>query len=304
MTRTVDSAAPDRPVDDERVRVVTVAYNPGAELDRFLGSLAGATRRPLSVVIADNGTQHDVVEAAARAHGARVVGDGRNRGYGAGANLAAADLEEEWLVVANPDLVWEPGSLDRLLDAALAAPRAGALGPRLLNTDGSIYPSGRALPSLFKGGGHALLGRIWPSNPFSSAYHTAVEAQEGVREVGWLSGACLLLPAAVWRRLGGFDENYFMFFEDVDLGERVGRAGWLNLQVLDAVVVHEQGASWKARPERMIRAHHASARRYLRGVYRAPWQAPVRWAVGLGLWLREEVTVLAARRSRRRGEEQ
>lgn len=304
MTRTVDPAAPDRPVDDERVRVVTVAYNPGAELDCFLGSLAGATRRPLSVVIADNGTQHDVVEAAARAHGARVVGDGRNRGYGAGANLAAADLEEEWLVVANPDLVWEPGSLDRLLDAALAAPRAGALGPRLLNTDGSIYPSGRALPSLFKGGGHALLGRIWPSNPFSSAYHTAVEAQEGVREVGWLSGACLLLPAAVWRRLGGFDENYFMFFEDVDLGERVGRAGWLNLQVLDAVVVHEQGASWKARPERMIRAHHASARRYLRGVYRAPWQAPVRWAVGLGLWLREEVTVLAARRSRRRGEEQ
>ncbi|MBO3725310.1 glycosyltransferase family 2 protein [Actinomyces bowdenii] len=284
------------------MRVVTVAYNPGAELDRFLDSLAGATRRPLSVVIADNGTQHDVVETAARAHGARVVGDGRNRGYGAGANLAAAGLEEEWLVVANPDLVWEPGSLDRLLDAALANPRAGALGPRLLNPDGSIYPSGRALPSLLKGGGHALLGRIWPSNPFSSAYHTAVGAQEGVREVGWLSGACLLLPAAVWHRLGGFDESYFMFFEDVDLGERVGRAGWLNVQVLDAVVVHEQGASWKARPERMIRAHHVSARRYLRGVYSAAWQAPVRWAVGLGLRLREEAVVLAARRGRRQDE--
>lgn len=296
MTKTADPTATQRPVDGERVRVVTVAYNPGAELGRFLGSLAGATRRPLSVVIADNGTEHGVVEAAAREHGARVVGDGRNRGYGAGANLAAADLEEEWLVVANPDLVWEPGSLDRLLEAARANPRAGALGPRLLNPDGSIYPSGRALPSLLKGGGHALLGRLWPSNPFSSAYHTAVETQEGIREVGWLSGACLLIPAAVWRRLRGFDEGYFMFFEDVDLGERVGRAGWLNVQVLDSVVVHEQGASWKSRPERMIRAHHASARRYLRGVYSATWQAPVRWVVGLGLRLREEAAVLASRR--------
>lgn len=297
MTKTVDPSAPGRPADDERVRVVTVAYNPGAELDRFLGSLAEATRRPLSIVIADNGSEHDVVAAAAQAHGARVVGDGRNRGYGAGANLAAADLEEEWLVVANPDLVWEPGSLDRLLDAARANPRAGALGPRLLNTDGSIYPSGRALPSLFKGAGHALLGRVWPSNPFSSAYHTTVDAQEGTRAVGWLSGACLLVPAAVWRRLRGFDEGYFMFFEDVDLGERVGRAGWLNIQVLDSVVVHEQGASWKARPERMIRAHHASARRYLRGVYSATWQAPVRWLVSLGLWLREEAAVLASKRA-------
>ena len=61
--------------------------------------------------------------------------------------------------------------------------------------------------------------------------------------MGWLSGACLLLPAAAWRRLKGFDDDYFMFFEDVDLGERVGRAGWLNVQVNDSVVIHEQGAS-------------------------------------------------------------
>ena len=114
--------------------------------------------------------------------------------------------------------------------------------------------------------------------------------------MGWLSGACLLLPAAAWRRLGGFDDDYFMFFEDVDLGARVGRAGWLNVQVHDSVVIHEQGASWKARPEKMIRAHHASARRYLSGVYDAPWQAPVRWALRGGLRLREEIEVLASRR--------
>ena len=279
--------------------MVTVAYNPGEELMRFLDSLGRASRRRVRVVIADNGSEHELVQEAAERFGAEVVTDGTNRGYGGGANLAARDLDEDWVVVANPDIVWRPGSLDVLIDAGLNTAGAGCLGPRLLNPDGSVYPSGRALPTLVRGTGHAALTRVWPSNPFSAAYHSQ-GGNDAVREVGWLSGACLVLPAPVWRELGGFDEDYFMFFEDVDLGARVARAGWRNVQVPAAVVVHEQGASWKARPERMIRAHHASARRYLDGVYSAPWQAPLRWAVDGGLRLREEleVRVSAPRRPR------
>ncbi|MDY3677699.1 MAG: glycosyltransferase family 2 protein [Actinomyces urogenitalis] len=282
----------------ETVRIVTVAYNPGNELERFLDSVPAATSRDVSIVIADNGTEHERVRAAAARHGAHVVGDGTNLGYGRGANLAASGLTEDWVVVANPDIVWRPGSLDALIDASLADPTAGCLGPRLLGSDGSVYPSGRALPTLVKGTGHALLTRVWPSNPFSAAYHDQTRSDQ-LREVGWLSGACLLLPRTVWLRLGGFDEAYFMFFEDVDLGARVSQAGWRNVQVPSAVVVHEQGASWKARPERMIRAHHASARHYLDGVYDAPWQAPLRWAVNAGLRLHEEAEVRRAARAPR-----
>lgn len=272
------------------VRVVTVAFNPGEELDRFLDTLHGAsTRHAVSAVVVDNGSEHDVVGAAASRHGAVVMGDGANRGYGAGANLGAKDLTEDWLVVANPDIVWRPGSLDALIAAAGARPDAGCLGPRILNPDGTVYPSGRALPSLINGTGHALLARAWPGNPFTAAYRG--RAMGGLREVGWLSGACLLLPSRVWTAVGGFDEGYFMFFEDVDLGARVGAAGWTNLQVADAVVVHDQGASWRARPEAMVRAHHASARRYLSRAYSAPWQAPLRWALSAGLRAREEVAV-------------
>lgn len=283
---------------DAPVRVVTVAYNPGEELAHFLDSLEQATTRPLHVVIADNGQQHELVDALAARHGAQVVRDGHNHGYGGGANRGAADLTEDWLVVANPDLVWRPGSLDVLLDAALAHPEAGCLGPRILNTDGSVYPSGRQLPSLFKGAGHAVLGRVWPGNPFSKAYHGL--NQDTVHAVGWLSGACLLLPAEVWRALGGFDDGYFMFFEDTDLGARVTALGRLNLQVPQAVVVHEQGASWKARPERMIRAHHASARRYFHRAYPAWWQAPARWAVDAGLQVREQAEVRRSQKPPRR----
>ncbi|QPL05802.1 MULTISPECIES: glycosyltransferase family 2 protein [Actinomyces] len=280
------------------IRVVTVTYNPGAELDRFLASVPAATARKVTLVIADNGSEHHLVDELAARHGARVVRSGANLGYGGGANLAAAELTEDWIVVANPDIIWRPGSLDLLVEAAQADPTAGCLGPRLLNSDGTVYPSGRALPTLLGGAGHALLTRVWPSNPFSTAYH-AQNGNDAVRQVGWLSGACLLLPRHVWQALGGFDDDYFMFFEDVDLGSRVSRAGWRNIQVPEAVVIHEQGASWKARPEKMIRAHHASARRYMCGVYDAPWQAPVRWAITGGLRLREEAEVRLARRARR-----
>lgn len=272
------------------VRVVTVAFNPGEELDRFLDSLhAASTQHSVSAVVVDNGSEHDVVRTASSRHGAVVRGDGSNRGYGAGANLGAAGLAEDWVVVANPDIVWRPGSLDALVAAAGARPDAGCLGPRILNPDGSVYPSGRALPSLVNGTGHALLGRVWPGNPFTAAYRG--RASGGFREVGWLSGACLLLPAQVWRAVEGFDEGYFMFFEDVDLGARVSAAGRTNVQVADAVVVHDQGASWRARPEAMVRAHHASARRYLNRAYGEPWQAPLRWALSAGVRAREEVAV-------------
>ena len=142
------------------VRVVTVAYNPGEELVRFLESLGRASRRRVRVVIADNGSEHEIVREAAERFGAEVVTDGTNRGYGAGANLAVRDLSEDWIVVANPDIVWRPDSLDVLIDAGLNTAGAGCLGPRLLNPDGSVYPSGRALPTLVRGTGHAALTRV------------------------------------------------------------------------------------------------------------------------------------------------
>lgn len=300
MSNNPPSIRHDDDQDTPTVRVTTVAYNPGEELERFLDSLQQATHLPLTIVIADNGQDHEVVDRLAAQYGAQVVRDGVNHGYGGGANRAAAHLSEDWVVVANPDVVWTPGSLDRLIAAGRADRRAGCLGPRILSTDGSVYPSGRALPTLGRGMGHALLARVWPSNPFSAAYLTADgDLTAGTRQVGWLSGACVLLPARVWQALGGFDESYFMFFEDVDLGARVSAAGWSNVQVREAVVIHEQGASWKAQPEAMIRAHHASARHYVRGVYGQPWQAPVRVAVCAGLRLREEAYVRLAARARR-----
>ena len=270
------------------VRVVTIAFNPGPELDTFAATLSGATTRPVELVIVDNGTDpvrvDDVAERYAARLGARVERPGRNLGYGAAANLGAAQASGSWLVVANPDIEWRPGALDLLLAAGDRHPEAGALGPRILNTDGTVYPSARALPSLVTGSGHAVFAKVWPGNPWTRAYRESNETmRDAEHAVGWLSGACLLLRRAAWDEIGGFDEQFFMFFEDVDLGDRLGREGWKNVYVPAAQVVHDQGASWRDKPSSMIRAHHHSAEAYLHRRYDAPWQAPLRWVLSAGL---------------------
>jgi N-acetylglucosaminyl-diphospho-decaprenol L-rhamnosyltransferase len=270
-----------------RVRVVTVAYNPGEELEHFAESLRSASSSPVTLVIVDNGTETAVVDDVAARHGAEVVRPGANLGYGAAANLGARQGEEPWVVVANPDIVWHPGSLDELVEAGERNPRAGSLGPQILNTDGTVYPSARAVPSLTQGAGHAVFVKLWPANPWTRAYRQGQEEMLLTEHsVGWLSGACLLLRREALAPLGGFDERYFMFFEDVDLGDRLGQAGWLNVYVPTARVVHDQGASWRERPAPMIRAHHRSAEQYLHRRYGAWYLFPVRLAVSLGLRVR------------------
>lgn len=277
------------------VRVVTIAFNPGEELNTFVDSLISATNEVVELVIVDNGDRGELVDEVATRTGARVLRTGRNLGYGAGANAGAAGAHTPWLIVANPDVVWQPGSLDLLIAAAGLHPDAGAFGPALLNEDGTVYPSARELPALSQGVGHALLGRVWPRNPWTRAYHAAQEHAGDERSCGWMSGACLLLRREAFEAVGGFDESYFMFFEDVDLGDRLGRAGYSNVYVPSAQVVHVGGTSWKNRPARMISAHHASARRYLFRRYQGWFRLPLRMAIYVGLRVREALELRAAR---------
>ncbi|MFL6144651.1 MAG: glycosyltransferase family 2 protein [Labedaea sp.] len=268
----------------DELAVVAVTYSPGETLAAFLDTLAKATSRAVHVVLADNGSTDGAPERAAERENVTLVRTGGNLGYGAGANrgVAALGAEYGWIVVANPDVEWADGALDTLLEAAQRWPRGGAFGPLIRNPDGTVYPSARLLPSLGKGIGHAVLGRVWPANPWTTAYKQS-DTAVAERTAGWLSGSCLLLRRAAFESVAGFDPRYFMYFEDVDLGDRLGQAGWLNIYVPQAEVVHIQGHSTARAAAKMLAAHHDSARRYI-GDRHSGWRwAPVRAAVGAGL---------------------
>jgi len=284
----------------DELAVVTVTYSPGEVLDTFLDTLAEATKRSPRVVLADNGSVDGAPErAAASREGVELLHTGGNLGYGTAANRAVAVLPPEfgWVVVANPDIEWTPGSLDTLLDAGDRWPRAGSLGPLIREPDGTVYPSARLLPSLGRGIGHALLGRLWPGNPWTRSYRQS-SASLVERPAGWLSGSCLLVRRSAFETIRGFDERYFMYFEDVDLGERLGRAGWQNVFVPTAEVVHLGGHATARASERMLAEHHRSTYRYLAGRYRGPWLTPLRLTLRLGLAARLWLAVRAARRPR------
>jgi N-acetylglucosaminyl-diphospho-decaprenol L-rhamnosyltransferase len=264
------------------VGVVVVTYSPGSSLDSFLDSLAAATVRELAVVVVDNGSTDGAPERAARRDNVRLLTNEANLGYGRAANVGVAASAGEWVVVANPDVVWTPGSLDILLAAADRWPRAGALGPLIRTEQGELYPSARALPSLGRGIGHALFGWWWASNPWTASYRRENDAI-AERTAGWLSGSCLLLCRAAFDSVNGFDPKFFMYFEDVDLGERLDRAGWQNIFVPTAEVVHIGGQSTSRHRSRMLTEHHRSAWIYLSRRYPG-WQfAPLRCAIRLGL---------------------
>jgi N-acetylglucosaminyl-diphospho-decaprenol L-rhamnosyltransferase len=292
-------------VSDELV-VVTVTYSPGPHLDRFLASLSHATDRTVTVIMADNGsTDGAPEEAVERYPNVRLLRTGANLGYGSAINRAVDEYLDEsecsdFFVVANPDVQWGPHSIDTLLEAAARWPRAGALGPLIRDPDGSVYPSARHLPSLIRGGMHAAVGPFWRTNPWTSTYRQdRMEPSE--RPVGWLSGSCLLLRRAAFDEVSGFDERYFMYMEDVDLGDRLGRASWQNVYVPSAEILHDKGHSTGRDPARNLAAHHTSTYTFLSDRYSHRWQAPLRWTIRAALAARGGLVVRNSRRKRAKG---
>jgi N-acetylglucosaminyl-diphospho-decaprenol L-rhamnosyltransferase len=244
------------------------------------------------VVVVDNdSTDADDLRVVAEGAGARFLELGENLGYGAAVNRAVATLDPDvrWVLVSNPDVVLGPGALDRLVATAETDPAIGAVGPRLLEPDGEVYPSARLVPSLRTGLGHAAFANVWPGNPWTRRYRQDGE-HDGRRDAGWLSGACVLVRRDVFERLGGFDEGYFMYFEDVDLGWRIGRLGLRNVYEPAASATHIGGTATQGASERMRRAHHESAYRFLARKYRSWWLWPLRIVLRTALAVRAHAT--------------
>jgi N-acetylglucosaminyl-diphospho-decaprenol L-rhamnosyltransferase len=272
-----------------RVAAVTVSYGSAAVLEALLDSIPAASSASIDIVVVDNKPDEaDAVEHLARTHGASYLPLSSNPGYGGAINAGVATLPStvEWILVVNPDVVFQPGSVDAMIAAANEDPAIGSVGPLTLSGDGEIYPSARSVPSLRTGVGHALFVNLWLDNPWTRAYRNDTATDPVRRDAGWLSGACVLVRRSAFEQLGGFDEGYFMYFEDVDLGYRLGKAGYRNVYEPDAVVTHTGAHSTNTESGRMISAHHDSARRFLNRKYRGFWLWPVRVTLTIGLQLR------------------
>jgi N-acetylglucosaminyl-diphospho-decaprenol L-rhamnosyltransferase len=262
-------------------QVAVVVVETGALPQDFVDTLHRSTTWDVDLVQVVPTSEAMPVESSR----VRMVELGAGSAYGAAVNTGVRASTAEFVVVTSPDIRWRPGSLDRLLEATRRWPTGATFGPLIYRADGSAYPSARAVPTLRRGIGHAVLGRWWPSNPWSVAYRGDT-TNPVERTAGWLSGSCLLLRRDAFDSIGGFDPRFVAFFEDVDLGERMGAAGWHNVYVPGAVVEHVGVAVTGRESASMSVEHHRSARRYLASRYRGVRWVPLRLLLWLGLAVR------------------
>jgi N-acetylglucosaminyl-diphospho-decaprenol L-rhamnosyltransferase len=276
--------------------VVIVNYNAGAYLERCLTSLE--THRgdvEVDALVIDNASGDGSHLAATAAHPwARLIENPTNAFLSPAWNQGARETDAPYLLFLNPDTEWWAGTLSDLVRVAEAHPTAGLIGPTIRNLDGTLYPSGRVFPSVTDAVGHAFLGTIAPGNRFTRRYHLEGWDRTTEREVDWVSGACMLMPRKAFEAVGGFDEAFLLYGEELDIATRLRRAGWSVLYTPEAEVLHAIGVS-TGRSRATLLRHSTSIYRYYRKHRAAGWRRltlPLAWAV---LRLRAEVEWLRAR---------
>jgi len=267
--------------------------------EEVLGALASLSDHPGPVVVVDTGSHDGTADAVRAAHpGVRLL-ELDNVGYGRAVNAGAAllDASVDVLVAANADVRFAPDAIASLV-AALDADRSLAVAaPRVRYPDGAHQASARRSPSLGTALVHAALGRLFPSNPATRRYHALDLTGPGVTEpcdVDWVSGCAFAIRRSDLDAIGGFDPGYRLFVEDVDLCDRLRRAGRRIRFVPAATVEHRVGVSTRHRPLRARIDHARGLDRYLS----RPARGPVRhlrvlaWP-GLAAWV--VATSVAAR---------
>ncbi|MGC1513283.1 MAG: glycosyltransferase family 2 protein [Acidimicrobiales bacterium] len=217
------------------------------------------------IVVVDNASSDRSVEAV-RAHDplVEVIALDRNVGFAAAANRGVARTTTPFVAVLNPDLLLDAPVCKVLVETLERDTGLGLVGPLIRTPDGALYPSVRRFPDLVDAAGHAFLHFVWPMNPFSRRYRMLDWDHELPADVDWVAGTFMMARREAWEEIGGFDEGFFMYLEDVDLCRRMHDAAWRVGYEPGASVVHMIGCSTDQTPYRMIAIHHRSLWRYAR----------------------------------------
>jgi GT2 family glycosyltransferase len=231
-----------------RVSVVIVSFNTRPHLLRCLASLEAHVTLPFEVVVVDNGSGDGSADTVRRAHpAARVIENGANLGFAAASNRGLREARAAYCLLLNPDAEVTAGAVETL--AAVLDERAdvGIVGPRTTGADGGPQLSfGPDLTPVSEWRQRRLVRALRERRPETVREVETMSARE--QEPVWVSGACLLARKAALDAVGGLDERFFLYEEDVDLCLRVRQAGWRILYTPRAVVMHHLGRSMETIP--------------------------------------------------------
>ena len=229
-----------------RITIGVVTYNSAAVIGETLNSLADAhgSDESVSIVVWDNkstdGTVATVREIAKSMPRMQVVEGADNPGYGAAHNRILSRVESEFHVICNPDILITPGTIEDCIGFLEEDPRIGLVSPRMIFRDGRHQRSTRRNPTVID----LALRRLVPAR-FRSVFARRIDyyemadlGYEAPFDVPFASGSFMVCRTSALRAVGGFDDRYFLYFEDADLSRSLQRAGWRTVYFPGATVVH------------------------------------------------------------------
>lgn len=276
-----DSLGASRPGGPCEISIVVVSWNTREMTLACLASIAAETRDvACELIVVDNASTDGSADAIAAAHPeARLIRSAENLGFARANNLAAREARGEKLLLLNPDTVILRRAIDRLARFARERPAAGIWGGRTLFADGALNPAccwrDISLWNLFCRA--AGLTGLFPGSAIFNSEGYGGWRRDREREVDIVQGSFFLIDAALWRRLGGFDETFVMYGEEADLCLRARALGARPRMTPEAEIIHYGGASQTVRADRMVRLLKAK-----NTIIVKHWRAPAR---SLGLWL-------------------
>ena len=242
-----------RPESEVKLTISIATYNRCSLLRACLSSIASAGDSPsLEVLVVDNassdGTSQMVRSEFPWVH---LIQNTQNLGFGRPNNQAFMKAKGSYFLLLNSDTILQPGALEHLVHAMETTPKAGAIGPEMLNPDGTVQPSAFCrFPSLMtslivNSLAYLVLDRWFPRWNYPGRFIAPLDHSGKIHEEGHLIGACLMVRSHLYRDLGMLDERFFIFREETDLCKRIREAGWKIYQVPAAKILHH-GASGEA----------------------------------------------------------
>ncbi len=250
-----------------KLALVIINYNTAADLKACLLSIREKLGDVATVVVDNGSTDGSREMVRAEFPSVELVENPGNPGYASACNAGLKSTAQPYIFLLNSDVEFLEGGLNGMLDYMDSHVGVAVAGPKLLNSDGTRQMSCRRFPSMVENIVHGFLGEIWPSNPFSKAYQMKELEGEEPCEVDWVSGAAMLVRRAAIEVIGGFDETYFMYVEDVDLCWRLSKAGFKVVYYPAFRLMHHIGRASEQQSLRMHYQHHRSMYIFFRKRY-------------------------------------
>jgi len=258
-----------------QLSIVIVNYNSSPFLKRCLTSLYQSNlSTPFEVLVVDNNSPDDSVAMVRREFPQVILIENReNIGFARANNLALQRCRGESILFLNPDTVLLPGSIDTLVEVMQREKGVGILGCRLLNEDGTLQLSWGRMVNLTNEFWQRLTSRRYEKGSRLIKHYLESKSRQP-HHPHWVTGACMLARQEALKGVGNFDQNFFMFLEDVDLCHRIRKGGWKVLYTPSAEVIHLRGKSMETDRRRALKAYRKSQLYFYRKHY-----GRVRWTI-------------------------